>query len=90
MAEVGQFVNCHGTSSPYDQIFDMAGNIEEWEDNCVTTGATPTPEDLCTLRGGEYLIVLDWEHTTECGFLGERQPRRANHEVAGIRCCKDL
>lgn len=90
LAEVGQFTDCHGVTSPYDAIFDMAGNLEEWENNCVQAGSEPASTDLCTLRGGEYKILLDFDRTTECNFLNDRQQRRAKHDVAGIRCCKDL
>jgi formylglycine-generating enzyme required for sulfatase activity len=90
LAEVGAFADCHGLSSPYDQIFDMAGNLEEWEDNCVQEGAEPAPTDKCAMRGGQYLVLVAFDQTTACGFLGDTQPRQSNHDVAGIRCCKDL
>jgi formylglycine-generating enzyme required for sulfatase activity len=91
IANPGQYADCHGLTAPFDQIYDMSGNIEEWEDNCETpAGAEPGPTDLCTLRGGEFLVLLDWDNSTRCDLMIERAQRRANKDVAGIRCCKDL
>jgi formylglycine-generating enzyme required for sulfatase activity len=61
-------------------IYDMSGNIEEWEDSCVANvGAT----DDCRCRGGAADDALN-------GLRCERNvdfPRNYRSSHKGIRCC---
>lgn len=65
-------------------LFDMSGNVEEWEDACVAAdGGGPSS---CLIRGGSF------EHpTTEssCTYVLLLKATSAASDV-GIRCCKDL
>jgi sulfatase modifying factor 1 len=47
-AEVASFPGCVGTEPPFDQIFDMSGNVSEWIDACDDSGVAP----YCWEAGG--------------------------------------
>src|SRR6185437_5545544 len=41
VAAVGTTPGCQGLTSPYFGIFDMSGNVKEWEDHCMPRGLAP-------------------------------------------------
>ncbi len=46
---VGLASACTGSATPYDFLYDMSGNVAEWEDACAgAAGAS----DVCYARGG--------------------------------------
>ena len=65
-------------------LFDMSGNVNEWEDACVAAdGGTAR---RCLLRGGSF------KHPTSessCTYVVLLTASAALDDV-GIRCCKDL
>ncbi len=84
------YPDCHGTSAPFDQIFDLSGNLFEWVDTC-----DPSPDDAgflyCAYRGGGVRPgggpPLDPEINDRC-VSDNRDPRTFNNDWLGIRCCK--
>lgn len=71
---------CKGPAAPESGIYDMSGNVWEWEDSCSgSTGAT----DTCRLRGGSF--------NNPMGFLGcsadYNVQRQAAFTSVGFRCC---
>jgi formylglycine-generating enzyme required for sulfatase activity len=46
---VGLASTCTGTAPPSDFLYDMSGNVAEWEDACA---ASVGASDLCYARGG--------------------------------------
>jgi formylglycine-generating enzyme required for sulfatase activity len=71
---------CHGAAPPYDQIFDMSGNVSEWEDSCdASTGAT----DRCHRRGGAYI-----HEGSNIGCSDDsHSDRQTTSPTNGFRCC---
>jgi hypothetical protein len=67
-------------------VFDLSGNVWEWEDACDRT--TPYGANMdCNLRGGGFLRVsADWGKCTDApgGW-----PRESFTDDTGIRCCAD-
>lgn len=83
----GWFTDCEGG---YAGLFDMVGNVEEWEDACELTG--DPAGDNCLLRGGAFWAddsTPDRDYA-QCWSSFERRPDRsaASHDW-GFRCCSD-
>lgn len=75
--DVGVMQACEGG---YTGVFDMLGNVGEWEDSCdAATGAA----DSCRIRGGYYTYAAD---VITCG-TGEAPRRDQASAKFGIRCC---
>jgi hypothetical protein len=75
---------CVGGSST-NVIFDMSGNVAEWENSCsATTGAT----DNCAVRGGAYDTSPGMTSLT-CASNTSQPPFVRSTQAAdiGIRCC---
>ncbi len=74
-----------GCNSLTGSLFDMSGNVAEWENSCTgTAGAT----DTCRVRGGSYDSSPGASSLT-CQ-TGSSQPPLARNTTAsdiGFRCC---
>lgn len=65
-------------------LFDMSGNVDEWEDACVP-GDAGTPR-TCLVRGGSFRHLTAQSSCTYVLLVNES----AAFDDIGIRCCKDL
>lgn len=78
---VGSQLACEGGTAG---LFDMSGNVWEWEDSCASAvGAT----DSCRLRGGSF-----WSETSlmDCPTATESYTRASINKNIGFRCCGEL
>ncbi len=76
------FPGCQAPSGPYDQVFDLSGNVSEWVDASQEGAAWP---DLkCIIMGGSY--VHYWGDVG-CEGATLEWPCDAHHEEFGFRCC---
>ena len=73
---VGSLTGCQAPS-PYDGVYDLSGNVDEWEDSCDGTGRT----SLCRIRGGAFAMS-----GLACGDQAEATRGLASG-VVGFRCC---
>ncbi len=77
---VGSLPNCMTSAVGYSGVYDLSGNVFEWEDSCDSSGQS----GYCRMRGGSFLygpaIVLS------CG-LGSANVRYAANSGVGFRCC---
>lgn len=67
-------------------LFDMSGNVQEWENSCTPSGADAAT-DQCVSRGGPWFFPSD---SVTCalnsgGALDSRNLSDTNAQ--GIRCC---
>ncbi len=77
----------------YDGVFDMSGNVSEWEDSCVgSTGLN----DLCLYRGGSYADLnsgttptLQCNSGTGTTAKSASKARSTRDKEIGFRCCAD-
>lgn len=62
-------------------MFDLSGNVWEWEDSCQ--GAGDTAE--CHIRGGGHTS----NETNALCKNGNHKPRNERLPYLGFRCCSD-
>jgi formylglycine-generating enzyme len=77
---VGSVTTCSGG---YPGIYDMSGNVWEWEDSC---NASTGEMDLCRARGGAFANGGDLHR---CDYSGFSPTRNFNAGPTGIRCCDE-
>ena len=79
----------------YDDLYDMSGNVAEWEDSCTgTSGAA----DQCLDRGGSYLdtnTAVGMAPSLQCNSNVHgspkmaTKPRSTRDPETGFRCCSE-
>jgi formylglycine-generating enzyme len=78
---VGSKQDCQSPEPGYAGVFDLIGNLREWEDNCDSmTGAV----DTCHLRGGSFGISAAAPLCSETVYAD----RGSFAESVGFRCCE--
>ncbi|HMA92279.1 MAG TPA: hypothetical protein VKP30_06315, partial [Polyangiaceae bacterium] len=75
----GSMSGCQSPTSGFRGIYDLTGNVDEWEDSCESDAASAR----CRVRGGNYVGSGSSE---ECAMDGARM-RDLPGESTGIRCC---
>ena len=72
-----------GCEGGVDNVFDLSGNVAEWEDACnMTTG----PDDMCLVRGGSY---DSFQPAKFACTAAEPMKRSAAYNDVGFRCCSN-
>jgi formylglycine-generating enzyme len=85
---VGSHAGCGSPSPTYNTIFDLSGNVAEWEDSCeqpIDPINLVNPTDACRTRGGSFASALA---ALSCDTVPASALRRdsVSPEV-GFRCC---
>jgi hypothetical protein len=76
LRQVATFTGCVGG---YPGLFDMSGNVAEWENDCSFNNG----QDYCGARGGSY---NDQSTTLTCTTVSSRL-RTSRSLSVGFRCC---
>lgn len=82
-AAVGSHSACQSTVTGYSNIYDMSGNVAEWEDAC---GYPDGAEGQCHLRGGSF---DDTQLELSCKTIDGTKTRNHRSGFVGFRCCSD-
>jgi sulfatase modifying factor 1 len=86
------FTSCVGG---YDGLYDMSGNVAEWEDSCSGNAGAA---DLCLDRGGSYLdtnVSVGAAPSLQCNSNVHGSPKMAmkarstRSPEIGFRCCSE-
>ncbi len=75
---VGSLTSCQAPS-PYAGVYDLSGNVAEWEDSCSGTGQSAG----CRLRGGSWSV---FSNLLACGG-DDNYARNLVGITIGFRCC---
>ncbi|MBI5536831.1 MAG: SUMF1/EgtB/PvdO family nonheme iron enzyme [Deltaproteobacteria bacterium] len=81
MIECGSLASCQSPLADFAGVFDLSGNVWEWEDSC--NGATGK-DDWCRLRGGSF--VSDSAYL-RCASANSSPRYSGVGHFVGIRCC---
>jgi len=82
---VGTRKNCKSPSPGYAKLFDMSGNVEEWEDSCQKDAESGSSGDACRTRGGSFDSARD---ATRCDAVPAAAHTRSERSpTLGFRCC---
>jgi sulfatase modifying factor 1 len=73
---VGSLSTCQSSVAGYQGVFDMSGNVYEWEDSCDNT----LSDGFCLLGGGSIVGM------TNCDYKIGNTPA-TTFDDNGIRCC---
>ncbi len=77
---VGSLAGCQSFETGYAGVFDMIGNVFEWENSCT---ARTGPTDFCHVRGGSFHVGGG-----PCETIGDGDEDRNQRSYwLGIRCC---
>lgn len=77
---VGSFANCVTSATGYAGVYDLSGNVYEWEDSCSGTGESAD----CTQRSGAF--YYSQSSTLNCANA-DIGPRNTVSLAIGFRCC---
>jgi formylglycine-generating enzyme len=79
----GSLSTCVSVATGYGGVFDMSGNVQEWEDSCNESSSSAPDSVRCRLRGGSYLTSYDM---MACNF--DWFSFRSYYAMdVGFRCC---
>lgn len=81
--EVGSLPGCQSSVAGYSGVFDLSGNVWEWEDSCDGQAG---PDDDCRRRGGSIAGPPQGGNQA-CGFDSGGLPRALTTGLGGFRCC---
>ncbi|HEY5958740.1 MAG TPA: SUMF1/EgtB/PvdO family nonheme iron enzyme, partial [Polyangiaceae bacterium] len=70
---------CQSGVPEYAGVFDMTGNVREWEDSCQG----PEETDACVVRGGSFYSAAAG---LSCGGVSYSLRQVASEQI-GFRCC---
>jgi sulfatase modifying factor 1 len=81
----GDVPGCESPVAGYAGVYDLSGNVFEWQDSC---NATVDGSDRCRFRGGSFISSYgdDGGNALRCNYdiAGSRDDRYDN---LGFRCC---
>jgi len=83
--EVGSLATCQSSVPGYTGVYDLSGNVAEWEDSCISSTG---PGDDCQTRGGAFGSpggAVDCAQVPNLDPHGTR--RNSAYGVIGFRCC---
>ncbi len=78
----GSMASCQSSEAGYSGVYDLSGNMYEWEDSC---NGSSGKEDGCRIRGGSFFFLSD---RLRCADLYRYDYQRsATASDVGFRCC---
>ncbi len=83
--EVQSRPQCQSPDTLYQGIFDLSGNVAEWENSCDNGSGGATSND-CRIRGGTTSPLID---DIRC-LATDVRARNITYKYIGFRCCAPM
>lgn len=80
---VGSMTGCQSSVSSYEGVYDLIGNVSEWEDCCDGTYG----KDTCQVRGGDFVDADEDFHCSSHPVFLSFTRDVAFARYIGFRCC---
>ena len=80
---VGWLPSCQSSVTGYQGVFDLSGNVDEWEDSCdpsTEQSIGDVKNDYCLVRGGSIVGMANCDYQ-----IGSS--RATTFDDIGFRCC---
>ena len=74
---------CQSAAPGYAGVYDLSGNVWEWEDRCHDSGQPGGPNTYCSLKGGSFALIGTY---SRCAYP-QSSARNNPSEDIGFRCC---
>jgi formylglycine-generating enzyme required for sulfatase activity len=79
-APVGSNPGCQSPTIGYEGVYDLSGNVWEWEDSCAGNYGDA---DVCRVRGGSFSVIA-FLLRCDSDF---KYARDHSYDRIGFRCC---
>jgi formylglycine-generating enzyme len=83
---VGSLSTCQSSASGFAGVFDLSGNIREWEDACTPGTEANGIDAYCRVRGGD---IISGTNDLPCDFEDGTTRPSSGYNYVGFRCCSD-
>jgi formylglycine-generating enzyme required for sulfatase activity len=82
----GALGTCQSPAATYKSIYDLGGNVSEWENSCskIVTDLNASQDDVCRIRGGSY---KSGKASLQCNADPQKPARSFVAPDIGFRCC---
>lgn len=83
---VGTLATCQSPAATYKGLFDLGGNVSEWENSCsiAVESGSASKDDTCRIRGGSY---KSGKVQLQCDADPQKPARSFVAPDIGFRCC---
>jgi len=87
---VESFDTCTSAVPGFEGVYQLVGNVAEWEDACDDSHVAPlAAQDKCAVRGG-YWASEPLTATCSRAIWVARSPNTSDGRMVGFRCCSDV
>ena len=80
----GSLSHCQSSTAGFTGVYDLSGNVREWEDSCSSGTDANGVDATCRVRGGDYYST---NTQLACDFADGAQRSNAGYNAVGFRCC---
>jgi formylglycine-generating enzyme required for sulfatase activity len=83
---VGSMSKCQSSTAGFEGVFDLSGNVREWEDACTPGTEANGIDSYCRVRGGD---IVSGTNDLPCDFEDGTMRPSYGYNSVGFRCCSE-